>query len=113
METFQALLTQKLAEALTAADLPQAGAVTPATDPRFGDYQTNAALILAKQLGQNPRALAQKIIEHLDVCESSEPPTVAGAGFINFSLKAEAVAKQTVQLLQEDRLGVPIAAKQY
>ena len=49
--------------ALAAAELPQAGEVTPATDARFGDYQTNAALILAKQRGENPRALAQKIID--------------------------------------------------
>ena len=68
METFQALLTRKLAEALTAAGLPQAGAVTPATDARFGDYQTNAALMLAKQLGENPRALAQRILDAYDLC---------------------------------------------
>ena len=55
------------ARALIAAGLPATGEVVPATDPRFGDYQTNAALVLAKQRGQNPRALAQKIIEHLDV----------------------------------------------
>ena len=59
MNTFQEILAQKLAAALTAAGLPQAGAVTSASDPRFGDYQSNAALILAKQLGENPRAIAQ------------------------------------------------------
>ena len=81
METFQAILARKVSEALTAADLPQAGAVTPATDPRFGDYQTNAALVLAKQRGEKPRTIADKIIAHLDVTEISEPPQVAGAGF--------------------------------
>ncbi|MEO5720349.1 MAG: hypothetical protein ABIR71_02635, partial [Chthoniobacterales bacterium] len=63
METFQAQLAQKLAETLVAAGLPSAGDITQATDPRFGDYQTNAALILAKQRGENPRALAQKICD--------------------------------------------------
>jgi arginyl-tRNA synthetase len=110
METFQALLTQKLAEALTAADLPQAGAVTPATDARFGDYQTNAALVLAKQLGQNPRALAQKIVDHLAVSEWCDPPAVAGAGFINLTLRAETIAAQTAELLGDERLGVEKAA---
>jgi arginyl-tRNA synthetase len=110
METFQALLTQKLAEALTAADLPQAGAVTPATDARFGDYQTNAALVLAKQLGQNPRALAQKIVDHLAVSEWCDPPTIAGAGFINLTLRAATIAAQTAELLRDERLGVEKAA---
>src|SRR5476651_997543 len=110
METFQALLTQKLAEALTAADLPQAGTVTPATDARFGDYQTNAALVLAKHLGQNPRTLAQKIVDHLAVREWCEPPTIAGAGFVNLTLRAATIAAQTAELLRDERLGVGKAA---
>src|ERR1041385_9341228 len=106
METFQALLTRKLAEALTAADLPQAGLVTPATDPRFGVYQSNAALILAKQLGQKPHALAQRIVSHLAVSEWCEPPAVAGAGFINLRLRGETIADHTAKLLEDERLGV-------
>lgn len=106
METFQALLTRKLAEALTAAALPQAGTVTPATDPRFGDYQTNAALILGKQLALNPRTLAQKIVNQLSVGEWCEPPEIAGAGFINLKLLSPAVAARTMELLRDDRLGV-------
>jgi len=109
METFQSLLTRELSRALTAADLPAAGDVVPATDARFGDYQTNAALVLAKQRGENPRALAQKIIDHLDVAEWSEAPTIAGAGFINFTLKPAAVAAQAAGLLRDERLGVPLA----
>lgn len=110
METFQALLARKLAEALAAAGLPQAGAVTPATDPRFGDYQTNAALVLAKQLGENPRALAQKILDAYALWDLCEPPTIAGAGFINFTLRPEAIAAKTADLLRDDRLGVEKAA---
>ena len=109
METFQSLLSRELSRALTAAGLPATGEVVPATDPRFGDYQTNAALVLAKQRGENPRALAQKIIEHLDVAEWCESPTIAGAGFINLALKPEAVALQAARLLKDDRLGVPFA----
>src|SRR5436190_1289598 len=110
METFQALLTRKLAEALTAAGLPQAGAVAPATDARFGDYQTNAALVLAKQLGQDPRALAQKIAGHLAVNEWCDPPGIAGAGFINLTLREATIASQTAGLLCDERLGVEKAA---
>jgi arginyl-tRNA synthetase len=106
METFQAQLAEKLAEALARAGLPQAGELTPATDPRFGDYQTNAALLLGKQRGENPRQVAARILEHLDISHISESPTIAGAGFINFSLRSEAVAKHVLQLLQDERLGV-------
>ena len=86
--------------------LPNAGELTPATDPRFGDYQTNAALVLAKQRGENPRTLAEKILARLDVGELCEPPTVAGVGFINFTLRANAVARKAGELLEDERLGV-------
>ncbi|HEY2615115.1 MAG TPA: arginine--tRNA ligase [Chthoniobacterales bacterium] len=110
METFQALLARKLAEALVAADLPAAGGIEPATDPRFGDYQSNAALVLAKQRGENPRALAQRIVDHLAVEEWCESPEIAGAGFINFRLKVETIAARTAELLRDERLGVEKAA---
>jgi arginyl-tRNA synthetase len=106
MKTFQEILTQKLAEALTAAGLPQAGAISPATDARFGDYQTNAALVLAKQLGENPRALAQKILDAYDQGDLCETPTIAGAGFINLTLRPEVIAAHTAALLRDERLGV-------
>ena len=106
METFQTLLAKKLSDALAKAKLPNAGELTPATDPRFGDYQTNAALVLGKQRGENPRALAEKILARLDVGELCEPPTVAGVGFINFTLRANAVARKAGELLEDERLGV-------
>ena len=106
METFQSQLTRKLSGALEAANLPMAGEVSVAADPRFGDYQTNAALVLAKQHGENPRALADRIVKQLNVSDISEPPTVAGVGFINFTLKREAVEKKIAELLTDERLGV-------
>jgi arginyl-tRNA synthetase len=106
MDTFQSLLAKKLSDALASAGLPEAGELTPATDPRFGDYQTNAALVLGKQRGENPRVVAEKIVSHLDVGDLCEPPAVAGAGFINFTLRPSAVAGKTVEVLRDDRLGV-------
>jgi arginyl-tRNA synthetase len=106
METFQSLLAKKLSAALAKAGLPDAGELTPATDARFGDYQTNAALILGKQRGEKPRDVADKILAHLDVGNISEIPTVAGAGFINFTLRPDAVAKRAAETLQDERLGV-------
>src|SRR6184192_900283 len=107
METFQTLLANKLSDALANAGLPAAGELTQATDARFGDYQTNAALVLAKQRSENPRELATKIVEQLDVGELTEPPTVAGAGFINFRLRPGAIAGKAAELLQDKRLGIP------
>lgn len=106
METFQILLAKKVADALAKAGLPNAGELTPATDPRFGDYQTNAALISAKNRGENPRNLAVKILEHADVSELCQPPTIAGPGFINFTLRTNAVAEKTAEILRDERLGV-------
>jgi len=106
MDTFQSLLAKKLSDALASAGLPAVGELTQATDPRFGDYQTNVALVLGKQRGENPRALAEKIVAQLDVGDVSEPPAIAGAGFINFTLRQAAVEKQTLDILRDERLGV-------
>ena len=106
METFQTLLAKRLVDALAKAGFPNVGELTQATDSRFGDYQTNAALILGKQRGENPRDVGAKILERLDVSDLSESPTVAGAGFINFTLRADAVAKKAAELFVDERLGV-------
>src|SRR5437867_5222195 len=106
MQTFQSLLAKRLSDALEKAGLPDAGELTPASDPRFGDYQTNVALVLGKQRGENPRTLGEKIVAHLDVDDFCERPVVAGAGFINFTLRQAAVEKQTLEVLRDERLGV-------
>ena len=106
METFQSVLAKKLSDALAATGLPDAGELTLASDPRFGDYQTNAALILGKQRSENPRVLAEKIVAHFVTDDLCEPPAVAGAGFINFTLRPAAVAEKTMEVLRDDRLGV-------
>lgn len=106
MQTFQTILAQRLSEALAGGGLPNAGELTPATDPRFGDYQTNAALILGKERSENPKTLAAKILTQLDVGDLCEPPTVAGAGFINFKLRTDAIARKADEVLRDERLGV-------
>ena len=106
MDTLQTILGKKLSDALAKAGLPDAGELTPATDVRFGDYQSNAAMVLGKQRGENPREVAAKILEHLDVSEWAERPSVAGAGFINFTLRPDAIANHADALLRDERLGV-------
>jgi arginyl-tRNA synthetase len=84
--------------------------IRPCTDPKFGDYQANGIMAVAKRLGQNPHALAEKVIAQLQVSEVSEPPTVAGAGFINFRLKPSFVTGQIAAAAKDERLGVPAVA---
>ena len=91
---------------MVAAGLQDAGELTPATDRRFGDYQTNAALVLGKQRGENPRELAERIVGQLKVGDLCEPPVIAGPGFINFTLQPGAVAEKTAGVLGDERLGV-------
>ena len=106
METIPVLFEDRLKAAL--AGISDASPmVMPATDPRFGDYQTNVAMILAKQQRVNPRQLAQEIIGKLDVAGLSEPPEIAGAGFINFRLTPGWTAERMAQFAQDPRLGVP------
>src|SRR6476619_3152140 len=102
METFQSQLTRKLSEALSSAGFPLAGEVSPATDPRFGDYQSNAALILGKQLGENPRTIAQRLCDRWVPGELDDASAIAGPGFLNFSLKPEAIAIRAAELLEDE-----------
>ncbi len=110
MQTFQRSILSKLAHTLRSLDLPETGDVTTATDSKFGNYQTNAALILAKQRKENPRDLANRIAEAWSDDDLVEKPTIAGPGFINFRLRAPALAQRVTALLQDDRLGVDRAA---
>ncbi|RYD20700.1 MAG: arginine--tRNA ligase, partial [Verrucomicrobiaceae bacterium] len=81
-------------------------AVTPAADLRFGDYQANAAMVLAKRHGKNPRALAQEIIDRIDLAGIASAE-IAGPGFLNFRIFPEAYALLATELLGDARLGVP------
>ena len=75
-------------------------------NPKFGDYQANVAMSLAKPLKSNPRAIATQITENLDVSDFCEPPSIAGPGFINFKLKTEYLEQQLKAVQESDRLGI-------
>ncbi|MHC4157731.1 MAG: arginine--tRNA ligase [Planctomycetota bacterium] len=82
--------------------------VCPATDPKFGDYQANGVMPLAKRIKTDPRKLAEKVVKNLDVSDICEPPEVAGPGFINLRLKADFVADRLLEINadNENRLGI-------
>lgn len=110
MQATQEQLRVKLQEALGAAFGADYAGVDPilvsASNPKFGDYQANVALPLAKQLGQQPRAIAQQIVDKLDVSEICKTPEVAGPGFINLKLKTEYLEAQLKAIQTNPRLGV-------
>ena len=62
-------------------------------DPKFGDYQSNALMSLAKVRKLNPRQLATDTLAKLDLAEMCEKVEIAGAGFLNFRLKNSALAQ--------------------
>ena len=65
-------------------------------DPKFGDYQSNALMSLAKTRKLNPRQLATDVVAKLDVSDVCEKVEIAGAGFLNFRLKP-ALLKETLE----------------
>lgn len=67
--------------------------VRPCPDPKFGDYQTNALMSLAKARKMNPRQLAADVVAKLDVSDLCEAVGIAGAGFLNFRLHPSVPAR--------------------
>lgn len=87
--------------------------LVPASNPKFGDYQANVALSLAKQWGKPPREVASAIVAALAIEDFCEPPTIAGPGFINLTLKADYLLGQLRSSQGSDRLGIdPVAQPQ-
>ncbi len=111
MATPREILTQRLKSALQRSFPDVTPEVVPATDPRFGDYQTNVAMVLAKKNRAAPREVAQRIVSDLDIHGISESPEVAGTGFINFRLTADFLARGVAAVFKDRRLGVGLAER--
>jgi arginyl-tRNA synthetase len=96
-----------LADALSALrdqlprDVVPDARVERARDPRHGDFATNAALMLARPAGMNPRDLAERIIALLPDSDLVEGVSIAGPGFINFRLSKRAFERQTAAILAQ------------
>ncbi|MBK9387581.1 MAG: arginine--tRNA ligase [Planctomycetes bacterium] len=78
----------------------------PSRDPRFGDFQCNAALPAAKALGSKPRDLALKIVEKLDLAGLCAAPEIAGPGFVNLRIEDRALASALMATHGDPRCGV-------
>ena len=84
-------------------------AVTHATQPKFGHFQCNSAMPLAKNTGSNPREMAQAVAERLqanDQLRLFSRIEVAGPGFLNLWLSQSAVTDLANQLLKQQNAGI-------
>jgi len=103
-------LKNRVQVALAAAFGDEYGSIDPllvgTNNPKFGDYQANVAMSLAKPLKSNPRAIATQIAEQLNVNDICETPSIAGPGFINFKLKTKYLEAQLKAMHGSDRLGI-------
>jgi len=82
--------------------------VQQTTDARFGDYQANGIMALAKKIKTSPRQLAERVVEKLDLSDICQEPEVAGPGFINLRLKTDFLARKLLRIHTDStsRLGI-------
>jgi arginyl-tRNA synthetase len=97
------LLNRRVRAAMTAANIPEQcqPMVALGKNPQHGDYQANCAMAAAKLMKTNPRELAGRILENLDLSDIAEHCDIAGPGFINIKLSEQWLSNQ-VNLLRKD-----------
>lgn len=104
----QALLSDKVSQALIAAGAPvdSEAQVRQSAKAQFGDYQANGVMAVAKKLGMQPRQLAEKVVELLDLEGIASKVEIAGPGFINIFLDRQWVAEKVEFALTAPKLGI-------
>jgi len=107
------ILSEKVSAAMTAAGLPEGTnpAISLSNRANFGDYQANGVMGAAKKLKTNPRELATKVVDALDLSGIAEKVELAGPGFINIHLDKNWLATQLNQVTTDNKLGVSQSAK--
>ena len=102
------ILSEKVSAAMVAAGLPEGTnpAISLSNRANFGDYQANGVMGAAKKLKTNPRELATKVVDALDLTGIAEKIELAGPGFINIHLDKNWLAEQLNQISSDDNLGV-------
>ncbi len=108
------LLLARFQAALTAIGAPEgtAAPLSRSTRVGFGHYQFNGAMALTKVLKQNPRDIAQKIVDAVELDDEVEKLEVAGPGFINIYLKPQWLAQQLQVANADSRLAIETEKQQ-
>lgn len=86
--------------------------LSQAKNPKFGDYQANFAMQLAKSLGQNPRQIAEQVITAIGEPDFIEAISVAGPGFINITLTNKAIEDEVILQQQQPLFNLPTSHKE-
>tara|TARA_B110000977_G_scaffold1056_2_gene1462 strand:- start:570 stop:2294 length:1725 start_codon:yes stop_codon:yes gene_type:complete len=106
------VLDQSITRALQLAGASDSSAVIKQSQKaEFGQYQANGVMGAAKKLKMNPRELAAQVIEALDL-PLAEKVEIAGPGFINIHLDAQAVAAALSKLHTDSMLGIEAPPRQ-
>lgn len=87
------------------------GEVVVSQRPDLGQFQCNGALAAAKAAKQNPRAIAQAVLEAVQGNSAIAELSLAGPGFINITLADAYVEQRTNALRGDERLGCPPVAQ--
>ena len=107
-------LRPRFQDAIERAFGPEHAGVDPvlrrSQQARFGDYQANVAMSLAAKVGSSPRAVAEALVERLQVEDLCERVEIAGPGFVNLTLRAGHLAAELDDVAADPLLGVRPAA---
>ncbi len=111
---FPLFISTYLEEALSKAGFASVdilSQIRASTDSKFGDYQFNGSMGLAKEAKIPPRKVAEKIVEFFALPEFLEPVEIAGPGFLNLRIKPQWLAGKIQEMAADPRLGVLQPAK--
>jgi len=102
------LLDNRVSKALITAGAPDnsSAVIKQSNRAEFGDYQANGVMGAAKQLKINPRELAAKVLEALDLNDIAEKVEIAGPGFLNIHLKKAWLSQQLELALNAEKLNI-------
>lgn len=106
---FPVFISAYLEEALTKAGFASVDALSQikaSSDSKFGDYQFNGSMGLAKEAKVSPRKVAEKIVEFFALPDVLEPVEIAGPGFLNLRIKTQWLAEKIQEMAADPRLGV-------
>ena len=110
MSNIETVLSERLSVAIHEAFGDELAGVDPlltvATNPKFGDFQANVAMSLAKKLGKKPRDIASEIVARLEDETLFKKVEIAGPGFINLHLTSGFVNQCLVDMANDAMLGI-------
>jgi arginyl-tRNA synthetase len=105
-------LTTAVTKVFEQLGLDAAHAVVRRSDrPDLGEFQCNGALAAAKAAGKKPPEVAQSIAAAWSAADLAPPPSIAGPGFLNFTVTAKALAERAATIAADPRAGAALVER--